>query len=134
MSIVAPAIGTPPGPVNRPASVRARPKPVVTLALRVPLQRTDRVACADAFVPFAAPGAGALATVTLLSSTGAALPAASITLTTRWCAPLPTFVVSNGTSTLTDGSHGCTYSNAANPSVVCPTSLQRPPLESSTVR
>jgi hypothetical protein len=45
--------------------------------------------------------------VIVLSSTGAELPAASVTLTTRWWMPLLTFVVSKPTSALTDAGHGC---------------------------
>ena len=104
-----------------------------------PTQATSRVACAEAFVPFSGPGApgggggGRLSTVISRSSTGAELPAASVTVTTRWCAPLLRWVVSNGTSTLTLGAHGCRYRNAGSPSLVPPTFWQCPPLLSSTV-
>ena len=86
--------------------------------LPVASQPTVSVACADAFVPFGPPGGAGLSIVMFLSSTVAAFPAASITLTTRWCSPLLTSVVSNPTSALTDAGHGWTYRNAASPSVV----------------
>src|ERR1700733_4769532 len=100
--MAAPEIGCPPTVVRRPDSVRAREKRPRALALAVPAQRTASLACAEAFVPFGAPGGGGLSIATILSSTGAALPAASITLTVRRCAPLPALVESNATSALTD--------------------------------
>jgi hypothetical protein len=72
-------------------------------------QRAVNVASLEAFVPFGGFGCGGIGLSTSISRsiTGAELPAGSITLTTRWWAPLLTAVVSNGTSTLSAGGHGC---------------------------
>src|SRR5262249_46132012 len=120
----------------RPRTVWARPKLLVSRSFALPFQPAVSVACGETFVPPAAPGAhggGGFATVISRSSTGAELPAASVTLTIKWCPPSLSFVVSNGTSALTDAGHGCTYRNAANPSAVCPTFRQRPPFSLRTV-
>jgi hypothetical protein len=48
-----------------------------------PVQPAVSVACADAFIPFAWPNGGGLAIVISRSSTGALMPAASMTVTIR---------------------------------------------------
>src|SRR5438128_1988178 len=110
-SIVAPAIGAPAGPVRRPRIVCGRPKRVVRRWPFAPFQAALSVACAEALTPEGAPGShadGGLATVISRSITGAELPAASSTLTTRRCAPFVNLVVSSATSTLAEAGHGCT--------------------------
>src|SRR5450759_2888242 len=105
-------MGPPPGPLSRPTIVCARPYALVSRSLLLPFQPTVSVACEEATVPFGGPGAtgppdaGRFAIVIIRSSTGAALPAASITLTTRWWGPSLALVVSKPTSALTDPRHG----------------------------
>src|SRR5438128_5810205 len=126
-SIVAPAIGAPTGPVRRPRIMWGRPKRAMMRGPFAPFQAALSVACAEALTPEGAPGShavGGLATVISRSITGAELPAASITLTTRRCAPFVSFVASRATSALAEAGHGCTYRNAGRPSAA-PTSLQR---------
>ena len=58
-------------------------RPLRRRRVLVPAQPTDSDAWAEAFTPFAGPGAPGLSTVICRSSTVAEFPAASITLTTR---------------------------------------------------
>ena len=120
---------------RQPRAVRALPAQPTASPVRTPgaVRSTHRRSRRRA-AAWPAPGGTGLATRTLRSSTGAELPAASITLTCRWCTPFVSLVVSNATSLLSDATHGFTYRNAASPSLVPPTSLQRPPFSSSSVR
>src|SRR6202035_4596991 len=114
----APEIGTPPGSVRRPVIVSLRPNGVVRTDFAVLRQRAIRTAEDVAPDPLGVPAGaappgsteaadGGEGTTIVRSSTGAVLPAASMTVTIRWCAPGLSADASKGTSALTDEGQGC---------------------------